>query len=443
MSKSTKQLQMSITRDTSLSFPARQTANLSRSDGYNEPTLPAPTRVVTSVRTRTGTRLPNWKKVIEAGGNATTSMDAVFDTAEAIDMKAKVVSFQSTFGGNFWTYENTGSLPLWSQDFTRNSIEPVADTAFADNLARAKFYKKLREIQVQFSGPTFLGELRETVHMLRRPASALYDKAGGYLSALKKAKRTDPKHWLKTASGLWLEHSFGWLPLINDVNDAAKAYRRLTTTRRKKIISAGGAAFYDRSRELDGTFGGNINRRWYNGCFFYTDTYLKENVTVRYKGAVVASAEATQWDNWALFGFTPSEFLPTAWELLPWSFLVDYFTNIGDIVSSSVTCYSNVAYANRSVIRKTNYYGFLNLDGAQTGTLQPNSVLVSASSNQGYFRFTRKRVLRDAGGGVPLPTLQLSFDLSSGQLLNVAALLGQARALHPQTTPAGYRPFRR
>jgi hypothetical protein len=102
-----------------------------------------------------------------------------------------------------------------------------------------------------------------------------------------------------------------------------------------------------------------------------------------------------------------------------------------------------VAYANRSVIKKSDYYGFINLDAQQTGTFQPNSHLVSANSNQGYFRFTRKRVLRDAGGGVPLPTLQLSFDLSNGQLLNVAALLGQARALHPQTTPKGYRPFRR
>jgi hypothetical protein len=34
-----------------------------------------------------------------------------------------------------------------------------------------------------------------------------------------------------------------------------------------------------------------------------------------------------------LLGLHPSEIASTAWELLPWSFLIDYFTNIGKYIS--------------------------------------------------------------------------------------------------------------
>ncbi len=430
---------MTVTRDVSMSFPTQHLSNFSNYV-VTYPTQ-RQSRVVTTTRQRTGTRLPNWHKVIEQGGNATTPLSAVFDTSEATKGSASVSCLKPGYGST--NVSNSGDLFLADGSRIRTHKEPTADPTFADNLARAKFYKKLREIQVQFSGPTFLGELREAVHMLRRPGAALYDKAGGYLSSLGKAKRRDPKHWLKTASGLWLEQSFGWQPLINDVYDAATAYRRLTTTRRKKIISAGGEAFYDFSRTLDGTAYGNGTYQIGQGCCFDFDIRLYNEVIVRYKGAITATSEATQWDNWALFGFTPSEFLPTAWELLPWSFLVDYFTNIGDIVTSSVTCYSKVQYANKTVIKKSDYRGMHKVNGPYTASFLGAGNLVSASSSPSDFRLTRKRVERSVGGGVPMPTLQLSFDLSNGKLLNIAALLGQARALHPQTTPTGYRPFRR
>jgi hypothetical protein len=35
-----------------------------------------------------------------------------------------------------------------------------------------------------------------------------------------------------------------------------------------------------------------------------------------------------------LLGFRWEDFIPTVWELIPYSFLVDYFTNIGDVLSA-------------------------------------------------------------------------------------------------------------
>jgi hypothetical protein len=52
-----------------------------------------------------------------------------------------------------------------------------------------------------------------------------------------------------------------------------------------------------------------------------------------YKGLLRASTDFQSWDHKDL-GFTLSEFVPTVWELIPYSFLVDYFTNFGEVVSA-------------------------------------------------------------------------------------------------------------
>jgi hypothetical protein len=149
-------------------------------------------------------------------------------------------------------------------------------------------------------------------------------------------------------------------------------------------------------------------------------------------------AEMTTWDNWALFGFTPSEFVPTAWELMPWSFLVDYFTNIGDILTSSVTDTSSVRWVNRSIIKTSTLKARIAVDG-------PASISAIGAGWSGFvtsdpceIEFKRKTVSRSPGVGISLPTFQLSFDLGDGQLGNIAALLGQCRLLHPQSNPTTF-----
>jgi hypothetical protein len=312
---------------------------------------------------------------------------------------------------------------------------PVSSTSFADNLARANFYKRLREVSIQMSGGTFLGELRETLRMLRRPAAALYSSADGYLSALNKRKRGSPKHWAKSIGGLWLEHSFGWMPLVNDINDAIKAYERAISEQlnRKKIISAGAKMKYDRSSALGPLGLGSGEYLIQLTCRCDVDARLYEEHTVRYKGAVRAQVETTRWDNFKLFGFTTEDIIPTAWELLPWSFLADYFTNIGDILTSVTTSTSDVAYVNRSIITKTEHFARYRLNPARTANIESagRTVLLS-SGRDAEVLLTRKDVTRSAGTGIQPPTFQMSLGLSDKQLMNVAALLTQARALHPQ-----------
>jgi len=418
------------TVDRTHKFNATSTGRQTCPPGFGHNGSGSYTLLKTCTRTRTGSALPNWRKIIDSGGNATTSMTAVWDTIESTPAKA-FTSFSNIFGQGPFTTTATVDL-LADQDINRLPKNPTMSTSFADNKARAKFYKRLHALSVQFSGMTFLGEVRETLHMIRRPASALYSRNFGYLDALSKRKRASPKHWTKAISGLWLENAFGWAPLMHDIEDSVIAYRRLTSDIRHRVISAGFEDYADLSGTLTGL--DNTDARGIVGTSdmaFTKRCQLKEKVSVRYKGKVTARVGATQWDNWALFGFTPTEFIPTAWELLPWSFLVDYFTNIGEIISSAVTSTADVNFVNKTVRQETEYSGRAveNLAATFAGWGPP---YVASLSNPLDFKIKRRVVNRTANSGISLPTFQLSADLGSGQLINIAALLGGARALHPQ-----------
>ena len=423
-------------KDSTYSWPAVSQSTVKYQGVQNPAENWTQSRTISRTATRDGTRLPGWHKIIESGNNATTNLTAVYDT---IYYTFGSVSIHTEWIpdplNNYRDYKLWGALSVVNGQNHRNVKAPVKSTTFADNQARAKFYKKLRNMQVQFSGPTFLGELRETLHMLRRPAQALWSKNLGYLDAVGRAKRLDPKAWTKRLSGLWLEYSFGWIPLLHDCEDAVKAWSRLCERQKTRVISAGYEQYFDRTNELDalydqGTrpYGGNVIQQ------IKSTSQLTETVSVRYKGSINAQAETTsKWDNWALFGFTPSEFLPTAWELLPWSFLWDYFTNIGDILTASVTDTSRIRFVNKTVRQFTEFRGKLEFNLAQAQAVMGGSFRTSGSGDPGEFVLKRKVVSRSANSGISLPRFQLSSDLSDGQLGNIAALLGQARSLHSQS----------
>jgi hypothetical protein len=311
-------------------------------------------------------------------------------------------------------------------------------TDFVDNLARASFYKKLRNLHTQFEGYIFLGELEETLHMLRNPFVGIRNLSKDFLDTLRKRKRANPKKWLNDIGSAWLEQSFGWNPLMNDISDAVKAFERLTNPAVDTIrISAGAKKRYDTTSSLVTMYRPGYEAQFDGGNFYHLDASFKlESHIVRYKGAVRSQVKAPSWQNDDLFGFKPQNFIPAAWELLPWSFLADYFTNIGDILNSSITSSKDLVYVNRSVIVEVVKYGHFNQTKGTTPG--PGFVFDGKSNSQGEHIAKKKSVVRSADVGLSLPTLQFNFDLAPGQLANIDALLSQASALHPQNNPRNW-----
>jgi hypothetical protein len=429
---------LSIVKDNSISFPINHKGRSWRLN-IEANTWDVDETVIFNVpRTRTGDRMPKWRTKVENGQNATTPMTATFCSADYTRLHGCYIQFKDPGNpGALYRRENENDTFLLNSQTQPLFFTSSVSGAFVDNLARAAFYKKLKLLSTQFQGYTFAGELRETLRMLRRPLVGIRGLSKDFLDTLRKRKRADPKKWLSHVGEAWLEQSFGWNPLINDVKDAVKAYQRLVKPVQTLKISASAKKSYDVTKSHDSKHWPGVVAAYDSGCTFHTlASYIIETQICRYRGALVAQVNAPSWQNKDLFGFEPQNFIPTAWELLPWSFLADYFTNIGDILDASITSTRRLAWVNQSVIAEVEKYGlFRQVYGNPPGA---GWVLDSMSNSQGFHRLKAKYVARMTNVGMSLPTLQFNFDLTDGQLANVAALLSQANALHPQHNPSAH-----
>lgn len=300
-------------------------------------------------KVRLGSAVPNYRYKIENGLSATSAF---------------------TGQKHQWVYRKKGSAILVQQQSP--PLEPRAltwsasgwlaippyytspvfltDPTKADNAAKAKLYKAIKAQQVKMTGGVFLGELAQTVRLIKNPALALREGLGDYLTTLHKRKRgRHTKSSLrKTAADTWLEYVFGWTPLINDVEDAYKAYRHLIdkiSSERVQVRAEEEKIYYQ------SIFGSSHAEKLYFLSHLLVTQKIESIWTAGLK-AVAQGGAAQNPSAITTFGLNAREFIPTAWELIPWSFVVDYFTNVGDIISAACTDTSSVTWLSRT-IRKT------------------------------------------------------------------------------------------
>lgn len=201
-----------------------------------------------------------------------------------------------------------GPLTLYTE---LSGPTPVISDASLISAAAAMALANIKSPSVQ--GLVFLGELRQTIQALTRPLN-------GINQAL--SRRTSRKKRYAGAIGnqyLWF--SFGILPLMHDIEgiwnallkvaherETARGFATDTTTIvTPNILLHSGSALVD-SR--------------------YQQTY-KETVTVR-AGSLYQFSGRTLADS---LGFSLRDIPAAMWEMLPWSFVVDWFSNLGDLVA--------------------------------------------------------------------------------------------------------------
>lgn len=401
--------------------------------GVNHTCVWSKTRKLT--RSRTGVAVPNWWQKIANSENATSNLSGTFISLVS---STPLDGFCEFRGSQFAPWIHTSILGHvagynWTPDVNWSDFSSGADAR-----ATANFIRSVREAEIKVSGPVFLGELAETLRMLRSPAKGLQELIISYLSkaqSLKKGKgRGGSKKFSDALSKLWLEYSFGWIPLMHDIEDAKKAYISLFEKDRLIKVSGGGKDFKRLTNTLDNTWALDHGQ----GLIGLQNTNLVDQTEiVRFRGVVGAQAATTSRAQFKRFGFTPSEFVPAAWELLPWSFLVDYFSNIGSILEASVTDLAQVRWLSKSTIRQLDIQGFVKFGN---NGLHPSNIK-SLRSNQGMVHYRKRTINRVANAGISLPTLTFRLPHSDSKLLNIAALLEQARRRIHHQNPRGNSGF--
>lgn len=371
------------------------------------------------VDSRTSGSQKGWKKLIKDDQQATTALTAV--RTSVIGYSPGNVATTHLLGGDLYEARTSGYMV---SDQTPGIA--TGDHTSVDNAALRKFLNKVDNFHTQVAGGVIVGEMRETLRMLRHPAKALQDGLKGYLDSLKKGSHGRNSQTVsKVAAGLWLELSFGWRPLIADIEDAIKAYSNLGEKPHKLAISA---SYRADTFRLNSKLGNAVHHAQ-TACF--TTVEQLHTLMSRYYGKMKASVQTLPRDRVSRhFGFAPEKFVPTAWELMPWSFLIDYFANIGDILDAAGTITSDVAWSARTRRKVNRISQHSSPDVASIKALY-GSNFVSVSGNGGHFVIERTDV--DRAPNPPLvPVFRLRCPGLSTKWINMAALLVAGNRFHPQ-----------
>lgn len=198
----------------------------------------------------------------------------------------------------------------------------TAERTVAYNKAYGKFVERVNE---QSMWAVNLLEMKKSAIMIERRATQLLAfsrslASGRFVKAAKilglaAAPRGVSKK--KSFANNWLEYHFGWEPLVKDIG---AALHTLTDPFGHKTVKASGHS--DKTYTLTG--GGVVpyDNTWRKDFRISTSVRLQARVSVVNPNAFLLSQ----------LGFVNP--LSTAWELVPFSFVLDWFGNVGQVLAS-------------------------------------------------------------------------------------------------------------
>jgi hypothetical protein len=399
--------------------------------GLNGPSSGA-TYSTVFANTRSGTSNPRFREQIKMQVNASTGY-----TRSSCEM----VSEQAACGME-WDRKNGGNV---EHCFThlRGSMGAVnslgvpplgyttGDVTRAAATADSRLHDRVRETTTEMQGFVLLGELRETLRMFKRPLEGTRKIMDNYARAMKR-RAVDSRTKRQFLNGLtdqYLEMVFGWRPVISDAYSIATTAARIVAERRPltRLVSSFSGAPQSSIHQARVGPGDCLARQTsvtVGEMSVQSIAYLKDSVS----GPAQGFQRILD-----LSGFNLENFVPSIYELIPFSFVADYVSNLGDVISAATTCQRNVigyVRTTREVITRKETFSFdLAASAANVGGFNHRQV----GSSAGYEEYKRVNFTRAAGGAgsIPVPDLHLEVP-GVAQATNMAALvIGYFSGINP------------
>lgn len=304
---------------------------------------------------------PKWAQIISDGGNATTAMDAY--------------SMYATVNPGYIQYNMKGADSEWKRNTHMSIVGPYSRpkanietpefstlATKAESIATAMIYKRLAELQTPFQGQVFLGELKEVINLIKHPFAETqklvqrfatlatnhksFHKAFGTPQGRKrKLRQLTPLP--ADISSAWLEFVFAIKPLLDDIQAIIDLAKTVAERREHEIVRGYGKSINSTTSVQNvsaGTTG--LNMRLETIVLKQAQCIIRCGLTKEFLDEVRGDTDHIR------NSLDDLSTLPTMfWELLPWSFLVDYFVNIGDIISAHTAGRSGISWVSKSVIR--------------------------------------------------------------------------------------------
>lgn len=295
---------------------------------------------------------------------------------------------------------------------------PLPDLTFlpADvtNEASARLKRKLREFTGQSNQLTNIAELKE----LPKTIKGVAQSAVGLVSTVLSSKRrgNDLK---KFSSDAWLNWSFGIAPTLSAIDDTVASIAAHSNERR--VIREYGIHSKEWnsgvSTETTGAYHSNILT---NGSFKHS---LSCKISVGH-GYNLKTANNYTLDKH--LGFDISSVVPTAWELLPYSWLIDYFTTAGSFLEDTFSAdFGQSIYICQNIL--------LRVKGRYTytfKTIAPSAKVtwfVTRPLEFEYFEFSRTPLVSLPRAPLRVKTFDEVASNAVAKLLNLTSILGSRK----------------
>lgn len=173
-----------------------------------------------------------------------------------------------------------------------------------------------------------LSDMNKTVGMLRRPFGNARDLCKRMTKHRNQRLGKTAASATKASASAWLEYRYGWKPILMDADELiqqASGFRKILDGIRL-VARGGGSVNRSDAKEVILPKGSwpSINGLSARGSAFASiDTKVSVGIMYRRKSRT-SSVEALR-----VFGMRPRDVLPTLWEVIPYSFVVDWFVNVG------------------------------------------------------------------------------------------------------------------
>lgn len=289
---------------------------------------------------RVGSKCPGWRKKIATHSSATTDLTGVKHFA------------LTSYGVANQTVRATGSIntswgALLDNGMSFNGAVSGAVDPEADNIARSRLLQSVISAQNNWRGGNFLAEIRETMHFLRHPLESFYHQSWSYvgkLGNLRNVRRAKDFNLSKSLADAWLAYAFGVRPLVADVKDAYSLLKHQLGS----VYGADTIPIRGTGRRQTANTTPNFSVSVPNVTSTFCTQTTKFTFAVKYYGAIKATPPgvglAAEQAGLGLY-----DIVPAAWEATAFSFLVDYFVNVQEMLDAMRYWSVNLAWLNRGV----------------------------------------------------------------------------------------------
>jgi hypothetical protein len=292
------------------------------------------------------------------------------------------------------------------------------------------------------NGSAVVAELGSTLRMFASPFKSIVQLTNKHINRLEKLRRglkgsrsKKKEDWAKIVGSTYLEYSFGLIPLISDVKDIAETLARWEHEAeeilppRSKIVSRG------ETEASETVIQPNQRPNSQMSASFNVHIKKKTNVRVQYVCGLKRSLAADFGSNARLIqlsGFDPSNWVPAIWEAVPWSWLVDYFSNASNVLESAFTSTAQVSWVSKTVSQRT-YETRTCSNGIDFNTtLYARVSLLANPHGFGSIKLLRTTVTRTDPGSLGIVPLVFEHPFEdAGKVANMIAVLLSRRTTSP------------